>query len=155
MAEKELIHIYTDGACSPNPGTGGWGAILIAPNRKGHQKELSGAEANTTNNRMELTAALQALQALKKPCLVQLHTDSQYLRNAFTKGWLRKWQANGWRTAAQKPVLNKDLWVELVRLAQFHDIHWVWVRGHADNPLNNRCDEMAVTARERLAAGRG
>lgn len=154
METKELIEVYTDGACSPNPGTGGWGAILIAKDRDDYRRELSGAERDTTNNRMELTAAIQALEAIKTPCQVNLHTDSQYLRNAFSKGWLKKWQANGWQTASKKPVLNKDLWQRLIELNGIHQIHWVWVRGHADNPLNNRCDEMAVEAREKLAAKR-
>ncbi len=146
---KPHVRVYTDGACDPNPGTGGWGAILIAAS--GSEKELSGAQKDCTNNRMELTAAIEALSALKKPCLVDLYTDSEYLKNAFTAGWLAKWQANGWKTSNRKPVLNRDLWEELLELAQKHEINWHWVRSHASNPYNNRCDELAVAARTALA----
>lgn len=151
-SRKPLVHIYCDGACSPNPGVGGWGAVLIAPEHGGHRRELSGAEAETTNNRMELTAALMALRALKRPSIVVLHTDSLYLRNAFEAGWLRKWTGNGWRTAGKKPVLNVDLWQQLLELERLHDTTWHWVRGHAGNAENNRCDALAVAAREGLAA---
>lgn len=143
------VTIYTDGACDPNPGTGGWAAILVSPG--GTQKQLVGAERNTTNNRMELTAVIRALEALKKPCIVDLYTDSQYVHHAFTQGWLANWQRNGWRTANRKPVLNDDLWRELLELTQKHEVIWHWVRGHAANPMNNRCDELAVAAREKLA----
>ena len=118
----------------------------------GARKEISGAEAETTNNRMELTAAIRALETLKKPCVVELFTDSQYLRNAFTEGWLDKWQRNGWKSAGRKPVLNEDLWRRLLELGAVHEIHWHWVRGHADNEHNNRADQLAVAARESLAA---
>ena len=150
-SDQPRVTIYTDGACDPNPGTGGWGAILMSPGNAAASREFSGAEKNTTNNRMELTAAIEALKALRMPCRVELYTDSQYLRNAFTAGWLENWQRNGWRTSNKKPVLNKDLWLQLVDLARLHQITWKWVRGHDSNPHNNRCDELAVAARERLA----
>jgi ribonuclease HI len=148
---KPTVHIYTDGACSPNPGVGGWGAILISPGHGSKRRELSGAEPDSTNNRMELMAAIKALEALKQPCQVALTTDSQYLRNAFTQGWIKNWIRNGWRTAAKKPVLNQDLWRELIRLTDVHEVSWNWTRGHAADPLNERCDELAVEARENLA----
>ncbi|HEX6030061.1 MAG TPA: ribonuclease HI [Tepidiformaceae bacterium] len=148
--ELSQVHIYCDGACSPNPGLGGWGALLIALDHDGHTRELSGAEHATTNNRMELTAAIMALRALKRPCEVTLHTDSQYLRNAFEQGWLRNWQRNGWLTRAKTPVLNEDLWRELLELDGLHCIAWTWVRGHADNVLHNRVDALAVAARKSL-----
>ncbi len=148
-----MVHVYCDGACSPNPGWGGWAALLVSPSHADYTRELSGAEANTTNNRMELTGAIMALQALKQPCEVVLHTDSQYVHNAFTKGWLTKWAENGWQTAAKKAVLNVDLWTELSRLNEVHDVTWVWVRGHGTNVQHNRCDELAVLARLELARG--
>lgn len=141
---KEII-IYTDGACSGNPGPGGWAALL----RHGeHQKVVSGGERMTTNNRMELTAALEALRALKQPCKVSLHTDSAYLHNAFTQGWLDKWQRNGWKTSSKKPVENKDLWEALLNVSERHDVSWVKVKGHADDEMNNLVDEVAVAAME-------
>ncbi len=145
-----LVHIYCDGACSPNPGWGGWGALLISP---AHEvtRELSGSEPNSTNNRMELTGAIRALQALKTPCQVVLHTDSEYLRNAFVQGWIPKWQRNGWLTSRKEPVLNQDLWQELIRLSEVHAIKWIWVKGHALDARHNRCDALAVAAREELA----
>jgi ribonuclease HI len=154
-----LVHIYSDGACSPNPGWGGWGCLLIAQDNGGYTRELSGAEPNSTNNRMELTGAIMGLRALKKPCHVLMHTDSQYLHHAFSRGWLTAWQKNGWLTAARKPVVNQDLWQELLRLASIHTLEWKWVRGHADDELLNRCDALAVAARIELqrsssAAGR-
>ncbi|OPZ22873.1 MAG: Ribonuclease H [candidate division BRC1 bacterium ADurb.BinA364] len=148
--EKPLIIVYTDGSCQPNPGAGGWAAVLIAPGHENKRKEISGAEARTTNNRMELTAAIRALEALKRPCRVELHTDSQYLKLAFTDGWLEKWQRNGWKTASRAPVLNEDLWRRLLALESTHEIQWKWVRGHADNQLNERCDELAAQARDAL-----
>jgi ribonuclease HI len=148
---KPTVIIYCDGACSPNPGLGGWAAILISPAHKGAQREISGAEAGSTNNRMELTAAVMALRALKWPCVVRLMTDSEYLKKAFTEGWLTKWQRNGWRTTNRTPVANTDLWTELARLAEIHDVSWRWVRGHACDELNNQCDVLAVQARESLA----
>lgn len=139
---KKVV-IYTDGSCSGNPGPGGWAAIL----RFGeHERVVSGAEAETTNNRMELTAALESLRALKEPCAVSLHTDSAYLVRAFNEGWLRNWQRNGWRNAKKKPVENKDLWEALLEQNARHRMTWVKVKGHADNPLNNRVDGLAVEA---------
>ena len=140
MAEVEL---YTDGACSGNPGPGGWGAVLLA---KGHRKELSGAEPQTTNQRMELTAAIGALSALKRPCQVRLYSDSAYLINAFKQRWFDRWQQNGWRNSKGQAVENQDLWQELLRLAAIHRIEWVKVKGHADNVENNRCDALARQA---------
>ena len=139
----KAVTIYTDGACSGNPGPGGWGTILqFGP----HQKELSGYEAATTNNRMELMAAIEGLRALKEPCDITLYSDSAYLVNSFQRGWIDGWQRNGWQTAAKKPVENQDLWQELLRLAAPHTIHWKKVKGHADNAGNNRCDALARAA---------
>ncbi len=152
MQPLPVVHIYCDGACSPNPGIGGWAALLIAIDRPGHTRELSGADPQTTNNRMELTAAIRALQALKRECEVLLHTDSTYVKNAFTNGWLEKWQHNGWQTRERTAVLNDDLWRTLLELSALHRITWVWVRGHADNELHNRVDALAVQARVAYAA---
>lgn len=135
------IEIYTDGACSGNPGPGGWGAIL---EWQGHQKELSGGEAQTTNNRMELTAVLTALAILKEPCVVELYSDSKYVVDAIEKGWLYGWQKKGWIKADKKPVLNVDLWQQLLLLLARHDVRLHWVKGHAENEKNNRCDQLAV-----------
>ncbi|MEE2525297.1 ribonuclease HI [Hyphobacterium sp. HN65] len=138
-----LITIHTDGACSGNPGPGGWGAIL---EWKGHRKEISGAEPETTNNRMELMAAIQALKAIKgkgKP--VRLVTDSTYVKDGLTK-WIHGWKKNGWRTAAKKPVKNADLWVELEEAAARHDVTWEWIKGHSGHPENDRADELARLA---------
>ena len=143
---KEVV-MYTDGSCSGNPGPGGWAAILLFGQ---HRREVSGAEALTTNNRMELTAAIEGLNALKEPCKVQLHTDSGYMHNAFTKGWLNKWQKNGWKKANKKPVENKDLWEKLIALSKKHDVEWKKVKGHADNELNNQVDELCVNARKSI-----
>jgi len=146
MSEPHVV-IHTDGACSGNPGPGGWGAILsFGDNRK----ELKGGEAHTTNNRMELLAAISALQALKRPCLVDLHTDSQYMRDGIMK-WIHGWKRNGWRTADKKPVKNVDLWKELDAAMSAHQVRWHWVRGHAGNAMNERADELA---REGIAAVR-
>ncbi len=133
------VEIYTDGACSGNPGPGGWGAILIFGERC---KELYGGEVETTNNRMELTAAIEALNALNQPCKVALHTDSNYLRDGITR-WIAKWKKNGWRTASRKPVKNVELWKSLETAHQRHDVDWHWVKGHAGNPENERADELA------------
>ena len=138
----ERVTIYTDGACSGNPGPGGWAALLLF---KGREKELSGGEAATTNNRMELTAAIMALEALKRPCKVDLYTDSQYVRQGIT-AWMRSWKARGWRTADNKPVKNEDLWKRLDAARTAHAVEWHWVRGHADDPLNHRVDALAVAA---------
>lgn len=141
------VTIYSDGGCKPNPGPGGWGVILHCP-AKGMRKELSGYEADTTNNRMELTAVTRALEALKSACVVTVVTDSQYLANAFRHGWLKKWKSNGWKTAGKSPVKNQDLWRLLDSLISQHTVHWQWVRGHAGHPENERCDELATMARE-------
>lgn len=139
---KQII-IYTDGACSGNPGPGGWGAIL---QYREHQKELSGGEGDTTNNRMELMAAICALEALKEPCSVQLYTDSAYLCRAFTERWIENWQRNNWKTSNKKPVENRDLWERLLAQTAVHRISWNKVKGHSDNALNNRCDTLAREA---------
>ena len=135
------VTIYTDGACSGNPGPGGWGAILQYGK---HKKELSGGEANTTNNRMELTGVITALQALTEPCEVALYTDSQYIVNAMNQGWARKWKANGWMRNKKDPALNPDLWEKLLDLCDRHRVTFNWVKGHAENEYNNRCDQLAV-----------
>jgi ribonuclease HI len=139
------VTIYTDGACSGNPGPGGWAAIIIAGE---DAQRITGGEAHTTNNRMELTAALEALKALDEPAAVTLHTDSAYLSNAFNEGWLDNWQDNDWQTASNDDVKNKQLWQALLAATERHDVDWVWVKGHADNELNNLADEMAVNAME-------
>ena len=137
---KKVI-IYTDGACSGNPGPGGWGAIL----RYGTaEKELSGGEKETTNNRMELTAAIEALAALKEPCQVTLTSDSKYLVDAITQGWARSWKAKGWRKADKSPALNPDLWEKLLNLLDTHEVELVWVKGHDGHPYNERCDKLAT-----------
>lgn len=135
------VYIYTDGACSGNPGAGGWGAVL---KYQGHEKELSGFEPDTTNNRMELTAVISALEALKEPCEVVLTTDSKYVCDGIEKGWARSWRANGWRKSDKKPALNPDLWERLLNLIEVHKVSFVWVRGHAGHPENERCDQLAV-----------
>ena len=135
------VTIYTDGACSGNPGPGGWGAILMYKDKK---LEISGYEAHTTNNRMELTAPIQALSRLKEPCEVSVYSDSAYLVNAFQKGWLTSWQRRNWIKSDKKPVLNRDLWEELLELARVHQIRWHKVKGHSTNEINNRCDELAT-----------
>ncbi|MCB1506133.1 MAG: ribonuclease HI [Hyphomicrobiaceae bacterium] len=137
--EKPEVVIYTDGACSGNPGPGGWGAILMSGR---HRKEINGGEAETTNNRMELFAAIAALEQLKGPSHVDLHTDSAYLRNGITQ-WIHGWKRNGWRTADKKPVKNAELWQRLDGARQRHDISWHWVKGHAGHPENERADELA------------
>ena len=145
----KTVTIYTDGACSGNPGPGGWGAIL----RYGEvEKVLSGGEAQTTNNRMELQGVIHALQALKEPCAVELWSDSRYVVDALEKGWAKSWRANGWRRADKKPALNVDLWEILLPLAETHSIRCHWVRGHAENEYNNRCDALAVAEREKYSA---
>ena len=136
------VAIYTDGACRGNPGPGGWGAVLL---HGGHRREISGASAQTTNNRMELTAAIRALEALKRPSAVDLYTDSTYVKDGITR-WLPNWKARGWRTAAKAPVKNRDLWEALDALAGRHDVAWHWVRGHAGNAENERADTLARAA---------
>ncbi len=139
---KDVV-IYTDGACSGNPGPGGWGAILMSGN---HKKEISGGEKVTTNNRMELQAAIEALKALKEPCNVKLHSDSAYLVNCFQQGWYKGWMKNGWKNSKKQPVENQDQWKELLELMKIHQVEYIKVKGHADNEFNNRCDELAVAA---------
>ena len=139
MSSDPVVEIFTDGACKGNPGPGGWGAIL----RYGaKEKELSGSDPATTNNRMELMGAISALEALKKPCRVDLHTDSQYMRDGIMK-WIHGWKRNGWRTADKKPVKNVDLWQRLEEALKRHTVEWHWVRGHAGDPMNERADELA------------
>jgi ribonuclease HI len=133
------VAVWTDGACSGNPGPGGWGAVLCYGD---HEKELCGGEPLTTNNRMELLAAISAVEALSRPCAVDLHTDSQYLRGGVT-GWINNWKRNGWRTADKKPVKNEDLWRRLDEAATRHEIAWKWVKGHAGDAMNERADELA------------
>ena len=144
---KKHVELFTDGACSGNPGKGGWGAVLRYGGKEG---EFSGGEKNTTNNRMELTAVIMGLKALKEPCHVTLTTDSKYVSDGLSKGWARSWQKNGWRKADKKPALNPDLWEELLRLTDIHDVDIVWVKGHAGHPENERCDRLAVKAYEDL-----
>ena len=138
MSEPHVV-IHTDGACSGNPGPGGWGAILGFGDR---QKELMGGEPHTTNNRMEMMAAISALEALKRPCLVDLHTDSQYLRDGIMK-WIKNWKSNGWKTADKKPVKNVDLWQRLDEALKRHQVRWHWVKGHAGHAMNERADQLA------------
>ncbi|MBQ9521574.1 MAG: ribonuclease HI [Oscillospiraceae bacterium] len=135
------VTVYTDGACSGNPGPGGWAAILMYGE---HRRELSGGEASTTNNRMELTAIISALSALKEPCTVELYSDSRYVLDALEKGWAARWRRNGWKRNKSDAALNPDLWETLLNLVEVHDVRCHWVRGHADNPYNNRCDQLAV-----------
>ncbi len=138
----KFVEIFTDGACSGNPGPGGWGAVL---RYNGHEKELSGGEKDTTNNRMELTAVISALSNLKEPCKVRLTTDSKYVADGVTKGWAKSWRQNGWRKGDKKPALNPDLWQKLLDLLDVHDVEIVWVKGHAGHPENERCDQLAVS----------
>jgi len=142
MSELPQVDIYTDGACSGNPGPGGWGALL---RYNGHERELMGGELETTNNRMELTAAIMALESLKRQAHVNIHTDSTYLRDGITK-WIHNWKANGWKTAARKPVKNVDLWQRLEEAISHHDVHWHWIKGHAGHPENERADMLATLA---------
>jgi len=142
------VTLYTDGACSGNPGPGGWAAILKYGD---YERELSGGEEQTTNNRMELLGVIHGLQALKEPCEVELWSDSRYVVDALEKGWARAWRANGWRKADKKPALNQDLWETLLALTETHRVRCHWVRGHAENDYNNRCDQLAVREREKYA----
>ncbi len=138
---QKHVEIFTDGACSGNPGPGGWGAVL---RYNGRTKELSGGERNTTNNRMELTAVIKSLESLKEPCRVTLTTDSKYVCDGINKGWAMSWQKNGWRKADKKPALNPDLWEQLLNLLKIHTVEFTWVKGHAGHPENERCDRLAV-----------
>lgn len=144
-----LIALYTDGACSGNPGPGGWGCVLVSGR---HSRSRSGYEANTTNNRMELTAVIRGLEALVRPSEVLVVTDSKYVKNAFTEGWLDSWQAKGWKTKDGKPVKNQDLWMELCRLRRIHALEWEWVKGHSGHSYNELCDGLA---REAIASRAG
>ncbi len=137
----KTVEIYTDGACSGNPGPGGWGAIL---RYRETEKELSGGAADTTNNRMELTAVIEALALLKESCVVELYSDSKYVIDGLSKGWAKGWQKRGWIKSDKKPALNPDLWERLLALTDRHEMHYHWVKGHAENEKNNRCDQMAV-----------
>ena len=141
------VTLYTDGACSGNPGPGGWGAILVYMNYK---KEMSGGEKETTNNRMELMAAIEGLSALKEPCKVKLVSDSKYLIDGLSKGWARSWRSKGWKKSDGKQALNIELWEKLLELEDYHDIEYEWVKGHAGHPYNERCDEMAVAEYSKL-----
>lgn len=144
----KTVTIYTDGACSGNPGPGGWGAIL---RYNGIEKELSGGEAHTTNNRMELIGVISALKALKEPCIVELYSDSKYVIDSLSKGWAVSWRKKGWIKSDKKPALNPDLWETLLELTEIHELHYHWVKGHAENEYNNRCDALAVAEREKFA----
>ena len=141
------IELFTDGACSGNPGPGGWGAVL---RYQGREKELCGGEKDTTNNRMELTAVIMGLSALKEPCEVRLVTDSKYVADGITKGWAESWQKNNWRKADKKPALNPDLWEKLLELIKIHNVTIEWVKGHAGHPENERCDQLAVNYYKQL-----
>lgn len=143
---KEIC-LYTDGACSGNPGPGGWGAILTY---SGHERVLSGGEPDTTNNRMELTAVIQGLSALRERCQVTIYSDSKYVLDAIEKGWAKKWQQNGWMRGKGQPALNPDLWEKLLSLLAGHDIKLCWVRGHAGHPMNERCDQLAVAESQKF-----
>jgi len=147
ILHMKTVTIYTDGACSGNPGPGGWGAILMYGE---HKKELSGGEKQTTNNRMELTGVIEAMKALKEPCVVELYSDSKYVIDALEKGWARGWKARGWIKSDKKPALNPDLWEILLGLCDYHKVNLHWVKGHASNPYNNRCDELAVAESQRF-----
>ena len=145
------VELYTDGSCSGNPGPGGWGAILCF---RGLEKELSGGERETTNNRMELSAAIRGLEALKEPCRVALYTDSQYIANAINQHWLVNWKKRGWKKADKSPVLNRELWEALDAQLSRHDVTFHWVKGHADNAYNNRCDALAVAQTRKMQSAR-
>ena len=143
----EKVTIYTDGACSGNPGPGGWGTVLIY---NGQEKEISGGEKDTTNNIMEITAVIKGLEALKFPCEVDLYSDSAYVVNSFSQGWIYNWIKNDWKTADKKPVKNKELWEKLYNLTKIHKVNFIKVKGHSDNEYNNRCDELARNAIKQL-----
>ena len=144
----KAVELFTDGACSGNPGPGGWGAIL---RYRGHERELSGGDAHTTNNRLELSAVIAGLEQLKEPCAVTLTSDSKYVCDAITKGWARSWKKNGWRKSDKSPALNADLWDKLLALLDTHEITVVWVKGHAGHPENERCDKLATAEAARHA----
>jgi len=147
MSDKlSTVILYTDGACSGNPGPGGWGALLIW---NGKEKELSGGERDTTNNRMEMKAVIEGLKKLNRRCRVKVHSDSAYIINAFTRGWIDNWLKRGWKKSNKKPVENIDLWKELIKQAEKHEVEWIKVKGHSDNELNNRVDRIAVEASQK------
>ena len=146
-----MIKIHTDGSCLGNPGAGGWAAVIV--DEQNHREEISGGEEHTTNNRMELTAAICALKKIPAGANVELFTDSSYLKNAFTNGWLVKWKRNGWRTSTRNPVLNQDLWIELDKLIASRTVNFNWVKGHAGNFFNERCDTLARTMAEKFQRG--
>ena len=152
MAVISEVTIYTDGACSGNPGPGGWAAILMAG---GAKKEMSGGERDTTNNRMELMAVIEGLKALKRPCKVDIYSDSAYVVNAFEQNWIVKWVKNGWKNSAKAEVANSDLWKELIDLTTMHNVTFHKVKGHADNEFNNRCDVLAVAEWKKISEGKG
>ena len=152
MAVISEVTIYTDGACSGNPGPGGWAAILMAG---GAKKEMFGGERDTTNNRMELMAVIEGLKALKRPCKVDIYSDSAYVVNAFEQNWIGKWVKNGWKNSAKAEVANSDLWKELINLTAMHNVTFHKVKGHADNEFNNRCDELAVREWKKISEGKG
>ena len=143
MRKRATVEIYTDGACSGNPGPGGWGVILM---HRGREREISGSDEYSTNQRMELQAAIEGLKALRFPCRVKLYSDSAYLVNAFQEKWIDRWQRNGWLNYRKEPIENQDLWKQLLELAQKHQVEWIKVEGHTDNPYNNRCDQLAREA---------
>ncbi len=148
MAEKKQVFIFSDGACSGNPGPGGYGVILRC---EGKEKELSGGEAATTNNRMELTGVIAGLSALKYPCRVTVQTDSKYVVDGIEKGWAKSWRKNGWIKSDKKPALNSDLWEKLLELLERHEVSFVWIKGHAGHAENERCDRLAVAQRDKFA----
>ncbi len=148
QTQKKQVELFTDGACSGNPGPGGWGAVL---RYKGVEKELSGGEASTTNNRMELTAVIEGLSALKESCAVTLCSDSKYVIDALSLGWAKKWKKNGWMRAKDKPALNPDLWERLLSLTERHEITYRWIKGHAGHPENERCDKLAVAQSKKFS----
>lgn len=148
MAEKKQVFIFSDGACSGNPGPGGYGVILRC---EGKEKELSGGEADTTNNRMELTGVIAGLSALKYPCKVTVQTDSKYVVDGIEKGWAKSWRKNGWIKSDKKPALNSDLWEKLLGLLERHEVSFVWIKGHAGHAENERCDRLAVAQRDKFA----
>ena len=152
MAVISEVTIYTDGACSGNPGPGGWAAILMAG---GAKKEMSGGERDTTNNRMELMAVIEGLKSLKRPCKVDIYSDSAYVVNAFEQNWIGKWVKNGWKNSAKAEVANSDLWKELIDLTSTHKVTFHKVKGHADNEFNNRCDVLAVAEWKKISEGKG
>jgi len=147
MSNKPEVIVYTDGACSGNPGPGGWGAVL---RWNGTEKELSGGATQTTNNRMEMQAVIEALKALKKPCLVKIHSDSALIINAFQQGWIKNWQKRGWRKSNKKPVENQELWQEMLKAMEPHEVVWIKVKGHAGIELNERADQLAVAASQKF-----